>query len=229
MDSGELWLLDAVATFRIPVRWLVARNIESLLNRESHGLAASEITGRMGDLLAAGHIVVSRPMESGGEHLSLNGKELAEIITLPSGEPVYYGLTESGGQFWERTFHPVWSEYVEALESSSPEKIEVAAMTRDLVDDYVAHVYRSSVAFRQVILGSEFWHQLRPWQATYWKTLPTGWRLEFLASESDPHKAVRFSEEQRAEYLDTEAFLQRVRRWRGSMPMQQEGSETQSE
>ena len=206
MDSGERWLLDVVATFQIPIQWLLASNVEALLNRESHGLAASEVANRLANLLDAGQI--------GGELLNLRGREVADALTERSPETLYYGLTKSGGDLWESIFHPSWELYVDATEGPEPERVEISSATRDLVDECVGHIYQGSLSSKLAIPGSHCWYHLQPWHATYWKTLPAGWRLEFRASPSDTDMGLRPSEPQKAEYHRTEAFLQRIRRWR---------------
>ncbi len=214
MDSGERWLLDVVATFQIPVQWLLASNIEALLNRESHGLAASEVVNRLTNLLDAGHIAVSRPVEFGGEQLNLNGREVADALAEHSPETLYYGLTENGGDLWESIFHPSWELYVDATEGPEPERVEISSATRDLVEEYVGHIYQGSLSSKLAIPGSQCWHHLQPWHATYWKVLAAGWRLDFRASPPDTDRALTPSEQQKAEYHRTEAFLQRLRGWR---------------
>src|SRR5258708_25781057 len=97
MDNGHFWLLDGVATFRMPIQWLAARNLDEFLNREGHGLSVSEIAVRVADLLDAGHIAVRHPIGSGGQRTLLTGQELAEVLVYRSDAPLYYGLTESGG------------------------------------------------------------------------------------------------------------------------------------
>ena len=79
VDKGYSWLLDAVATLRIPLQWLTARNVDELANREGHGLPASEIAARMRELLHDGRIAVTWPLISGGERVLLTGQELVEV------------------------------------------------------------------------------------------------------------------------------------------------------
>jgi hypothetical protein len=113
MDKGHIWLLDAVATFRIPLQWLTARNVDELLNREGHGLPASEIAARMAELLHDGRIAVTI---SRGERVLPTGQELVEVLMHRSDTPLYYGLTETGGLLWESVFRPAWNSYVDASE-----------------------------------------------------------------------------------------------------------------
>ena len=225
MDKGYSWLLDAVATFRIPLQWLTARNVDELLNREGHDLPASEIAARMVELLRDGRIAVTRPVISGGERVLLTGQELVEVLMYRSNTPLYYGLTETGGLLWESVFHPAWDLYVDTSEqpdvltSKTPatDRVEIAALTRELVEEYAERVYRHAVLSNQVVVGSESWVLLQPWQATYWKTLPSGWRVQFLVTESDSQGHVRLTEGQKAEFFQTETFLRRIQGWRHSI------------
>jgi hypothetical protein len=222
VDKGYSWLLDAVATLRIPLQWLTARNVDELANREGHGLPASEIAARMRELLHDGRIAVTWPLISGGERVLLTGQELVEVLMHRSDTPLYYGLTETGGLLWESVFHPAWDSYVDASElpdvltakSPATDRVEIAALTRELVEEYAERVYRRADLSKQVVVGSESWQYLQPWQATYWKTLPAGWRVQFLVTESDTRKHFRLTEAQEAEFLQTETFLRRIQGWR---------------
>ncbi len=103
----------------------------------------------------------------------------------------FLGLTAQGGASWEAVTRPDWSRFVECstivdfetweragtwsmfIEASSQEKVDevfgrIDCMGYRCVDDLIT---RSLLA---------------PWEATYWKTLAEGHRLEFLVREVEP-------------------------------------------
>src|SRR5260370_42390466 len=103
-----------------------------MLNGECRGLVASGVVNLWTNLVAAGHLAVSRPVEFGGEQLNLNGREVADALAEHSPETLYYGLTENGGDLWESIFHPSWELYVDATEGPQPEPGEISSSTREL-------------------------------------------------------------------------------------------------
>ena len=90
-----------------------------------------------------------------------------------------YTLTEQGGAVWEAAAQPDWSRYVHDLGGSSvndaPMTRRVEAATTEYARRYVSYICaRDGVGEPDCEVIT-----LQPWQATSWKTLPSGVRLEF--------------------------------------------------
>jgi hypothetical protein len=85
-----------------------------------------------------------------------------------------YGLTSQGGARWEAMAQFDWNDYIGAwfevehgYEGASQEMLEV-------------YLCWSGCA----VPGSEEWSLVRPWKATYWKSLPEGVRVRYLEGPS---------------------------------------------
>jgi len=109
----------------------------------------------------------------------------AEIEAALAGAlKVYYGLTLKGGARWEAVSLPDWNRYCDAFLGIDPEVGTIISRDRKLVETYLSlcHYAWNDMS---VIAGSEKWDVLKPWEATYWKTLPDGHRIQFEYKSRD--------------------------------------------
>lgn len=102
---------------------------------------------------------------------SLQSRELIECP--PDG---YYGLTPKGGLAWESLFQPDWSKYIEQFWFG-----EDASLT--CVDRRCLQTFFDAVCqpgwFQSPRRETAQWREESPFEATYWKTFPTGHCVEF--------------------------------------------------
>jgi hypothetical protein len=141
---------------------------------------------------------------------------IAEIYESPDGFPVkiiptrqdiedalagklqiYYGLTSLGGEQWEIFSKPNWNLYISG--SMGQEEVSFSGSDRQIIEQYLPSLRYSSQ--QEVISSSEVWESLIPWQATYWKTLPSGWQVTCKTRETDEYLGKIMPPEYR-EWLD---------------------------
>ncbi len=93
-----------------------------------------------------------------------------------------YYLTPEGGARWEAMAHPDWNKFLinNSLEIIYEEEIEMSEEDRDKLlsnEDYLKD--------RKLISETEVWEVLKPWQITYWKTLPKGYGFHYPHDKSE--------------------------------------------
>jgi hypothetical protein len=216
MDKIEYWFLDAAIRLKIPFHLLSASNVDEMLNRPHHHLS-------MADLI----IVLERLFERGDlflEYINRDGQryqtqkpsqiEIKAALSLTQdawsgqAERVFYGVTDHGGALWETLSHPQWEHFYDEGYGIHPYEGEITASTRGLIEERLALVPYDSF-IKSIVPQSVQWSVLQPWQATYWKQLPVGYRIEFTYLPlSEAEKGARSTPPDRVH-----AWYQRVRRW----------------
>jgi hypothetical protein len=176
MDKTEYWLLDSAVELRHPLKSLASEDVELSHNRRSHGLGVAALTDLLHRLFEDGWLLAER--RGGPPPLGAFVPTRPEIEAALAGEQcIYYGLSAQGGARWEAVSKPDWERYVSASFGTSPNEGEIIAARRQSVERYDSlPAYPSGVS---VTDGSRRWDVLKPWPATYWKTLPAGHRLRF--------------------------------------------------
>jgi len=170
MNKTEYWFLNLVVEGQHRLKILNHPEIELATNRRTHGLPFEELAETIYRLCQQGDITTG--INEREVQLSLAGIEAG----LSGQVSVWYGLTAQGGAKWEEYSNPNRDRYVDAWFAIDPHEGEITATTRDLVEKSLAY----QPAFDQLIIkGSETWEVLSPWQATYWKVLPIGYRVKF--------------------------------------------------
>jgi hypothetical protein len=96
------------------------------------------------------------------------------------GAPFLYGMTQRGAARWEALAEPDWDRYIceEAAPEAEPDisRTSLWARTKVRLEEALLFGY----AGEPISSNQERWEPLVPWQATYWKTLPDGYRVELL-------------------------------------------------
>ena len=176
MDAGEYWLLDSVVESRDSLAMLVSKDIETALNKRSHGLTRDQLINVLDRLFLRGDLLAHRMEKLGPKEFFIPTR--TEIEEAFRGRVrCFYGLTSQGGARWEEVSQPHWERYIHDSVYAEPREGEIIGSDRDLVERYDALSWHSSDI--SVVPGSRHWDVLRPWQATYWKELPVGHRLRF--------------------------------------------------
>lgn len=187
---AERWVLEYVVETRYPVDWFgVATDSEfkRLTNGELAGLQVDELREALVRLASAGMVEVGNSTASGWHAVpSLDEPALRAAITGSS--PLTFGLTPLGGNRWESLAHPDWGRYVRARYARSLGG-EVIAQDRDLAESWIRWHQFYPPGF-VAVPGSLVAGEIVPWQATYWKNLPCGWRItfqyEWVSDRSEP-------------------------------------------
>lgn len=186
MNKIEYWFLDAAIRLKIPFHWLSAGNVDEMLNRPHHNLSMSKLL-----------VVLERMFERGDLFLEYRDRheqsyrtqvpsrseiETALYMTRAEGidqsEHVFYGVTARGGAQWETLSHPQWDHFYDEGYGIDPYEGEMTASTRDLIEERLALIPFDAF-IKAIVPESVRWSVLQPWEATYWKQLPIGYRIEF--------------------------------------------------
>ena len=176
MDEAEFWLLDVVVEGRVHLDWLLMEDLGEALNRPVHGLDPNALLDLVDRLFRDG-IIDAYPYEPqrGDDReevrRSLHRSEI-EAALHGCGPGLAYGMTAHGGARWEAVTKPDWSRFLDEWAGTDPHDVEVAGLDRDRV---ASHLRQHTLW--PVVPGTERWETLIPWQATYWKTFPRGYRV----------------------------------------------------
>lgn len=186
MNKNEYWFLEAAIRLKIPFPWLSAGNVDELLTRPHHHLSRPELLIVLERLFARGDLFLEyvdrhgqserrqAPSRSEIEAALYSAQE--EGIGPP--ERLFYGVTAQGGALWERHSHPQWDLFFEEGYGIDPYEGEMAASTPGLIEERLGHAPYDTM-IKAIVPESLRWSVLQPWQATYWKQLPLGYRVEF--------------------------------------------------
>jgi hypothetical protein len=186
MIEGRYWLLDAAVESGVPLGVLDAPNLEEAWNRGHHRCTAEEIARSIATMVDRGELLIrtSRPGRSRPEGEALSEDLILERIGKPGlGQgSSWYELTELGGACWEAWARPDWSRYnnncMSLPEYSKAQFSALLAATEPLAQE----LFELESCLKDdcdIIAGSVRRKALRPWRATYWKTLPEGYLIAF--------------------------------------------------
>lgn len=198
LSRGEFWLLANAVDHGLSLPMLTlpqwtpgmtgirsTDTLDVVLNRQAHGLAVPSLVEALLQLSRSGWVEFGR---QGGERI---GRPSADELRAFLDEPgkffngVYYSLTPDGGAAWESFAHPEWSLFIEhESQSFDEDEDDVQTTTVRTCDWKRLGKYLEAVAREEAIEpGTMTLAELRPWQATYWKTLPFGLECSFKSRE----------------------------------------------
>lgn len=192
LTRGEYWILEAVVTFQFSLSLLVNEEIEMHLNKESHGLDRKPLVEILERLFAAGLIEAHKESDLDNTY-SLNSDQIDIALNVNSkienyNNGVYYGLTAKGGRVWEIFAKPDWNNFIDESSTTSDDydetgiwESEIICAVREKVEDY----FNTPDTEEEIILETVIWDEIKPWQATYWKQLPIGYRVHYKYKAKD--------------------------------------------
>jgi hypothetical protein len=185
MDEAEFWLLDVVVMGRVRLGWLLLEDLDEALNRPGHGLDPDALLDLLDRLFRGGIIDAAGPRRSGDRADSNRSLHRPGIEAALNGfaPGTSYGMTSRGGARWEAVTKPDWSRFLDESAGTDPDEVEVAGTDRDRV---ASHLRRHTLF--AVEPGTERWEELIPWRATYWKTMPRGYRVTAAWQREAPDK-----------------------------------------
>jgi hypothetical protein len=118
------------------------------------------------------------PVNTFGKPVVLTPSQIEANLSGELGA-LYY-LTPKGASRWESLTNPDWNRYVSIsymFPESGKDILEVICSDRQFIETYLTiECYIAPVVH---VEGTEISDVLEPWSATYWKTLPRGYRLRF--------------------------------------------------
>jgi hypothetical protein len=169
LTGPEYWLLDLVSvTGHQLARLDSEKDIEIMHNRPSHGLDSRELVATLEGLFKAGLIECTGP-----DGTLIGAISNAFLRSALDDNRWSYWLTPKGGAAWESFSRPDWTKFIDEESYYETGTCVLTGMSRDRLEHYV-----SALAIVEYLpdRGSPEIRELGAWQATYWKTLPNGWR-----------------------------------------------------
>jgi hypothetical protein len=195
VNTNRFWLLNIAATFAVPLRLIVddPRAIRSRFNIHPHAMSRMEVVNEIAAMLREGLFLAEHWELSKEKHwellldgLSPKKDELSQSLNEPSVDYAFY-LTEAGGAQWESIAVPNWDLYCntrhEHEQVDGSETISIECSSRLQIRRAVESL---SVEYTFASWDEKQFACLVPWQCTYWKTLPEGYRGTFRGFLKEP-------------------------------------------
>jgi hypothetical protein len=158
------------------------------LNHNGHGLGRNDLFTALRTLRDRGDIAFRK--SASDQPIVLSDDELlSSLVPIDHDSRAnapYYALTPAGGARWEAAAEADWSRFFEGVSHDVdwPEDQRVLtagspARLRDLLDHHTGFLYE------EVVAGSISEDIIRPFGATYWKTLSAGYRAHYRGNRSE--------------------------------------------
>jgi hypothetical protein len=181
MNPDEYFLLTAAREYSVLMRWLNAPRREEGFNLpDPPDLWGAKLVETLMGLFERGDIVAQnkKDLERPGEIFTPTREQVEAAL---AGRLTFdYLLTAQGGARWEIAAEADWDKYLLDLMSTKPAELEVTATTREAVERYMLPDTRWNPfpdEHDAPVPGTIRWKILRPWRATYWRTLPIGYQM----------------------------------------------------
>jgi hypothetical protein len=169
----EFFLLSAVVSHYHDLSILESPDLGLAVNKRVPKFTGDELIDTLSDLFCGGDITARLVKRNGRSRPLVPARDEIDAA-LCGALDLEYGLTSQGGARWEAMAQFDWNNYIgtwfeieHGYEGASQEMLEV----------YLAW---SGCA----VPGSEQWSVVRPWKATYWKSLFEGVRVRYLERPS---------------------------------------------
>ena len=189
MDKLEYWFLDTAVEMVIGLSWVIPDEKYGTLgiNRAPLNLTVTKIADMLHSLFQQGDLLVTTPSDLNDFGFTRGfTPSYTDIKAALEGQfPLFYFLIPQGGVRWESVSRPKWEWYFKWVEGTEPiDEGDLACANRELAEKLLAlcHLLSSGNCHSYLIAGTEVWERLTPWQPTYWKTLPVGYRVRYQRS-----------------------------------------------
>jgi hypothetical protein len=98
---------------------------------------------------------------------------------LKQEENLFYFLTSKGGKLWESVSYPKWDQYY--FSAGNGQKHLLQCHSRKLAEELlkIQHLLDFGRSYHVPIIETVKWNFLTPWQPTYWKTLSSGYEINY--------------------------------------------------
>lgn len=186
MQVPPRWLLDAYARFRDDVKMLVATqdHVEVAYNLYPlQDYTSEQVICGVADWWQAGLLEITDAEVE--VRIPFDPDFLPAVLQKPAAQ-YFVGLTEAGGEEWERIAGPNWDLYVQEgweFPDGGADVNVFEATSRDRVEHMIAALQSAG---KEINVSEGQWSELRPWKPRYWKTLEVGVRFEIEGEMEDP-------------------------------------------
>jgi hypothetical protein len=171
MDFAEFWVLDTAVESCISLRTISGgdRYLRFQWNKPPHGLVHERLVQLMVRLADTGYVEFYLDCDP----VTATAAEISSALAATGNKPcdsgeLGYCLTEKGASAWEAIAKPDWARYFDARWEDGV--INITAATSQVLDDVIK---QGPFCWEITIVGgADERFVLKPWEATYWKTLP---------------------------------------------------------
>ncbi len=186
MNRFEYWFLDIAVEEVIGFGWIVPDDQYGCIaiDRAPLELTIDEIADILHSLFQKGDLMAVSA-EDFDDLRQIKGGFIPSLVEIKAAlrEEINLGyyLTLKGGEQWESVSKPKWNQYFHwgynvlmCADRAIGERLlaEHDLLFADELDSYI-------------ILETSMWEEVVPWQATYWKNLPIGYRVHFQSQSSN--------------------------------------------
>jgi hypothetical protein len=177
---GEYWLLETAVEEPVPFSILMRPKLGEFLNKTPHGVDRDSLIADLSRLFAE-ELIVAESIQ--GERFFPGRGQIEELLNLEASSPLSifpaFWLTVKGAALWEAFARPDWHCFISATFSSRDDSL--------CVDTFCGmDLGRLEWYFRSLVFMEDGqsigppqaeWDTIKPWKATYWKTLPSAHRV----------------------------------------------------
>ncbi len=183
---GEYWLLETAVELAQGFRFLDdgGQEFSQQYNKVSHRMQRSELIETLKRLKTAGLISFGHFDDPGENWTEKPDVQIDEALDEDHEVPwTCYRLTKEGGRQWELFASPRWNYYLHQDDcwdtvEGTDETPQIGIYTSVEPKWLKTMVNLMSNGFRPIDLESVEYSELGPWDATYWKVLPSGYRAK---------------------------------------------------
>ena len=212
MNKFEYWFLDTVVERPLHFNDLLPHPTYGCLdiNRAPLELSLTEMAKIMEGLFQRGDLLVIPPSEERFDLTQGFIPSRAQIeAALSERLNLFYFLTPQGGQRWESVSNPKWEQYFSWVEGY------LTCASREMAEKILAirHLLPYGNSRYHVIPETAMWETLTPWQATYWKTLPVGYQVNYQYYIVEKDEMQEQSQELLEQECEAEKYYFRICKW----------------
>ncbi len=178
MTPHELWVLEAVVEIQYPLHALLSPEAEQAWNMKTPKWTQDKALDALASVFFRREAQVhwlELPKEEYSPTFYPTTAQLRSILNAPH-DPyrmACYGLTPQGAAVWEAAALPQWDKFLN--DAWQDDEVIITGPSKDLVCEYVR---RQNQFFDcDILIEAGQWQEIRPWPATYWKTLAAGYQL----------------------------------------------------
>jgi hypothetical protein len=189
MLEEEFWILDGVKLCGDTIEMLASENCESAFNKKKHNMSLEKIEEILLSLFNSG-LIKARYLydDRAGFVDSLTSHEIKQALL--GNLKIYYFLTEKGGKTWEEYVKPDWSKYIDEYFDPDNSIVKITSANVMLINELLRIEYQfppDNHLSSCILSETVEWEMIYPWQATYWKYLPSGLQISFKVTDSEIH------------------------------------------
>jgi hypothetical protein len=151
-----------------------------------HGLSVVELGDHLRRSAQRGWIEFR---DSSGTLFDVSRIDLRAELERPDRRGITYGLTADGGRLWETEAEADWSRFIydsDAEEDDAGRNREVICAAKQRTRECLEFFRTSAAPGAPVQIDAEIWDVCEPFNATYWKTLPRGYRVRYRERRPPP-------------------------------------------